>query len=81
MLRDLAARQAYQRYVESDSKQGSEFEEADDTSTGVHQGQPFSSETEFIYVRDDFQVQTGVQLTENMFVGNPLGYGLQVRHR
>ena len=79
MLRELAARQAYQRFDAPQSSlkfQG--FDEvADSDSFGA---KPLDSLTsDFIYVSDDFKVQTGAKLTENLFVGKPLGCGLQVQ--
>ena len=72
MLRELAARQAYQRFDAPQSSlkcQG--FDEV---------AKPLDSLTShFIYVSDDFKVETGAKLTENLFVGKPLGCGLQVQ--
>ena len=39
---------------------------------------PSSSESEYIYVTDNFQAKEGAKLTDNLFIGKPLGVGLQV---
>lgn len=39
---------------------------------------PSSAQAEYIYVSDDFQVKEGAKLAEDLFVGKPLGVGLQV---
>ncbi|DBA71037.1 TPA: hypothetical protein ACH3X2_011464 [Trebouxia sp. C0005] len=38
---------------------------------------PSSSDSEYIYVADNFQAKEGAQLTDNLFIGKPLGVGLQ----
>ena len=79
MLRELAARQAYQRFdaPQSSLKSQGIDEVAESDSFGA---KPLGSLTSnFIYVSDDFKVQTGAKLTENLFVGKPLGCGLQVQ--
>ena len=79
MLRELAARQAYQRF---DAPQSSlKFQGIDEVAESYNFGaKPLGSLTsDFIYVSDDFIVQTGAKLTENLFVGKPLGCGLQVQ--
>lgn len=38
---------------------------------------PSQSES-LIYVADDFKVKEGAKLTENLYIGKPLGVGLQV---
>ncbi len=79
MLRELAARQSYQRFDAPKSSLKSQgFDEvAVSDSFGA---KPLDSLTsDFIYVSDDFKVQTGAKLTENLFVGKPLGCGLQVQ--
>lgn len=42
---------------------------------------PSSSQTEYIYVPDNFKVKEGARLTEHLTVGKPLGVGLQVSIR
>ena len=80
MLRQLAVRQSYQRFdgrqpaldiLTSDSPRASDNCQTDVRKIG-------SSHSEFINVPDDFKVQIGAKLTENLFVGKPLGCGLQV---
>ncbi|KAL0026874.1 hypothetical protein WJX77_008256 [Trebouxia sp. C0004] len=77
MLRELAARQAYQRFDTRQSSLKSQGidEAAESDSFGTKP--PGSLTSDFIYVSDDFKVQTGAKLTENLFVGKPLGCGLQ----
>ncbi|KAA6416582.1 MAG: hypothetical protein FRX49_13443 [Trebouxia sp. A1-2] len=77
MLRELAARQAYQRFDAPQSSLTSQsFDEVAESDSFA--AKPLDSLTsDFIYVSDDFKVQTGAKLTENLFVGKPLGCGLQ----
>jgi len=39
---------------------------------------PSSSESEYIYVADNFQAKEGAKLTDTLFIGKPLGVVLQV---
>ncbi len=79
MLRELAARHAYSRFdaPQSSLRSQSFGEVAQSDSFGAKP--PDSLTSDFIYVSDDFRVQTGAKLTENLFVGKPLGCGLQVQ--
>ncbi len=82
MLREVAARQAYQRFeAPQSSLESHDFAESTSGSeaVGLAATHPGSSPSEFIYVADNFKVQTGAKLTENFFVGKPLGCGLQVQ--
>ncbi|KAL0030818.1 hypothetical protein WJX77_007974 [Trebouxia sp. C0004] len=38
---------------------------------------PSSSESQYIYVADNFRAKEGAKLTDNLFIGKPLGVGLQ----
>lgn len=83
MLRELAARQAYQRFAEQEPLSQSKDKTFGEISGGsqspdANTAQSFSSQSEYIYVSDNFKVHTGAQLTANLFVGKPLGFGLQV---
>lgn len=82
MLRELAARHAYQRFGGLQSSPDLEaFAERVDGSDsfGSDAKRVGSLSSDFIYVPDDYKVQTGAKLTDNLFVGKPLGYGLQVQ--
>ena len=49
-----------------------------ETPTHTDAKHPSSAQAEYIYVSDDFQVKEGAKLAEDLFVGKPLGVGLQV---
>lgn len=39
---------------------------------------PSDSSNQYIYVSDKFEVKEGAKLTEGLFIGKPIGVGLQV---
>ena len=72
MLREIAAWRAYESFQDKTSAPASEggsfsLERAPAQQTG-----------DFIYISDDFKVQEGARLTADLYVGKPLGFGLQV---
>ena len=71
MLRGRAAWRAYKSFQDNISAPASEG--------GLFSLERAPSQTsEFIYISDDLKVREGARLTADLYVGKPLGFGLQV---
>ena len=68
MLREIAAWKSYERLQDKSCR-------SDAASLECASSQQVG---DFIYISDDFKVQEGARLTSNLYVGKPLGFGLQV---
>lgn len=72
MLRQIAAWRAYERVPGASSFPASE------AGLARHEGAPPQQIGDFIYITDDFEVKEGARLAADLYVGKPLGFGLQV---
>ena len=71
MLREIAAWRAYDRFQNKASA-------AADASSLSLERTPSQQHGDFMYITDDFKVREGARLSDNLYVGKALGFGLQV---
>lgn len=68
MLREIAAWKSYEKLHDNSCQAAAaNLDRAPSQQIG-----------DFIYINDDFKVQEGARLTCNLYIGKPLGFGLQV---
>ena len=71
MQKEIAAWRAYDRFQDKASA-------AVDASSLSLNRAPSQQDGDFLYITDDFKVREGARLSDDLYVGKPLGFGLQV---
>ena len=79
MLKGLAAGHSYQRFESRQPTEAAWLQAPSGASYNQEASYPsFGLSGEFITVPDSFEAKPGAKLTDDLFIGNPLGCGLQV---